>query len=143
MVRVRDLRVLTMYGGPVVVSPRCIGGQHQWAEVTEKLGDIVGRGLRYGETPVNPIAAQLHLQLKALANAIHSTEQAIHRIETAEAVLYASTSEELQDQPEFQGISKELGDLVASITENKDEIEGMLAGIREDVVEFEKSLGRH
>jgi ppGpp synthetase/RelA/SpoT-type nucleotidyltranferase len=33
--------------------------QHEWAELFEKMADLFGRGIRYGETPVNPLGNDL------------------------------------------------------------------------------------
>lgn len=37
--------------------------QHSWAEANEKLADLVGRGIRYGNVPPDPLIGELHKAL--------------------------------------------------------------------------------
>lgn len=114
--------------------------QHQWAEITEKLGDIVGRGLRYGEMPVNPLAAQLHLRLidlAELAELVETTECELADLEDR----WAADPPEERDEPQGQAFRKDLDDLGASVEDSYRRLHRLLAGIRDDVVEFENALG--
>jgi ppGpp synthetase/RelA/SpoT-type nucleotidyltranferase len=49
--------------------------QDAWAQITEKLGDMWGRGLRYGEPPTDPDARQLVAWLGSLSERIDRHER--------------------------------------------------------------------
>lgn len=70
--------------------------QHQWAEMTEKLGDLVGRGLRYGEATDNTMAGQMHEALLTLADLIESLEEA--QTTAAQALALRQELEEVANQ---------------------------------------------
>lgn len=115
--------------------------QHQWAEVTEKLGDIIGRGLRYGDMPEDPIAAQLHLTLLGLADNVDRVEQVGLLAEETEEAVFASLHPDELDLPETQGRRKEFDDLAASLDDLRQNLKAIIAEVRDDVVEFEKRQG--
>jgi ppGpp synthetase/RelA/SpoT-type nucleotidyltranferase len=54
----RAVHVIVFPGGaPLEIQVRT-SWQHEWAEMFEKLADLVGRGIRYGEPPRPPVSVE-------------------------------------------------------------------------------------
>lgn len=72
--------------------------QHEWAEVFEKLADLLGRGIRYGEPPARPVdTEEVSPERRAIVDAYHglavasvdwaiSTAEMIAVVEAMEAI---------------------------------------------------------
>ena len=70
----RAVHVVVRYEGvPVEVQVRT-QEQHQWAEIFERLADQLGRGIRYGEHPADPHAAESVNAMLRLSEFISVTE---------------------------------------------------------------------
>lgn len=73
---------LRLPAGRVEVQIRTLG-QSVWANTYERMGDLFGRGIRYGETPDNPVVGTVVDAMKTISSLIgqaETTELTIQRL---------------------------------------------------------------
>lgn len=68
--------------------------QHEWADMFEKLADRVGRGIRYGQTPV--ISAEERQELDPIAGEMYDVVLEMRAATVANALAFADIIEAIQ-----------------------------------------------
>jgi ppGpp synthetase/RelA/SpoT-type nucleotidyltranferase len=82
--------VVYSFGLPVEVQVRTLG-QQLWANFYERLGDVFGRGIRYGEEPVDADQAFLPgMTRRDFVRALHSWSEQLDMLERTEVELVSA-----------------------------------------------------
>lgn len=101
---------------PVEIQIRTLW-QHAWADVMERLGDAVGRGIRYGEVPTDRDARLLFDTLIASSSAYAQTEANAAQVSRARAITSERHKRLLRNKsgPDSQARAKALRRIRATI----------------------------
>ncbi len=86
-------------GAPVEIQVRT-SWQHEWAELFEKLADLIGRGIRYGEPPENVpgTGTPLDENWEALVATALNVAEIIAAVETNSVELNAVELDDIRSQ---------------------------------------------
>jgi len=128
--------IVTVQGLPVEIQVRTLP-QDMWAQITESLGDRWGRGIRYGEPPLDPATvtlgeftrAELWDMVLGLSESIDAAEQirvTINRIEQTAAEAAGRGVSTEQEVLEAFARSDELVDIKARRTEAEENLRARL-----------------
>ena len=96
--------------------------QHEWAEIFEKLADLLGRGIRYGEPPAQRLAETERAQLSPELQELYETSYALRETSLDLALVVANFIDAVEqgeqnsphdpDLPEYrQSVAAAIADL--------------------------------
>jgi ppGpp synthetase/RelA/SpoT-type nucleotidyltranferase len=111
-------------GAPIEIQVRT-EWQHEWAELFEKLADLVGRGIRYGEPPrvlVEDASAdpeQLSAALDMVIDVVLKVSDAVALVETIDSI----------DRPRFAAVRRAMDSLLTLARSAIDELEDRIRSL--------------
>ena len=115
--------------------------QDTWAQISEKLGDIWGRGLRYGEgpdLPDTPVQLGSATTRREVVEQLAVFAEAIHAAETAEVLLSQAREEMLgPDSAVPDEIRQRLAALMPRFAEAKSLLQGALDKLLQEISKLE------
>lgn len=85
--------------------------QNLWAQITERVGDVVGRGVRYGVLPDNPARRSAVQALLQMADDLANHEALLARVERLLKEMDALDAAAVADVDEIARVEKEMGAL--------------------------------
>ena len=111
--------------------------QNLWAQVVERLGDLVGRGIRYGQLPEEPATRSAVEAVLDMADAIAHHEALLARVERVLSQIDALHRAKVTDAGELEGAQREMGDLKEQLDEHEESMRAILELV---VARFERDM---
>ena len=105
--------------------------QHNWAEANEKLADLVGRGIRYGELPTDPFVLRLHDVFIRAADLI-SQQEDLESVVRRHANVH-------ENWPTEDATLVPLADVLHALEDARAALDGLLTDLRAAVLAYEQS----
>ncbi|MFF3988723.1 hypothetical protein ACFY0B_29545 [Streptomyces sp. NPDC001797] len=123
-------------GIPVEVQVRT-KWQHEWADMFEKLADLIGRGIRYGEPPAHWWSAVEHVfegktpEQVAAGRKLYDSAYRVHTVMAESAVVLGDLIDELEEMEAEEAEDPNSDEVAAAIRDLWDDVRESLATLRE------------